>query len=108
MLQGDLEQLVLVPDPGAVAQQCSATRLPCFDPFVEKKNERQPLKLTRNDKKHDENRQLRTPIDNKMEVINKSVKKQTVYSESVAHESKPPLTKRGKRVKENGLAAGRE
>lgn len=107
-MQGDLEQLVLVPDPSAVAQQCSTTRLPCFDPFVEKKNEPQPVKLIINDNKGDENRVLRVPVDKKMEMVNKSVKKKRVYeSPTITHEKKPQLSKKEKRFKENGLTIGR-
>jgi hypothetical protein len=32
--QGDLEQLVIVPNPTAVGQQCSATRIPLLDPAL--------------------------------------------------------------------------
>lgn len=34
MLQGDLEQLAIVPNPSAVSQQCSATRVPLLDPAL--------------------------------------------------------------------------
>ena len=34
MLQGDLEQLAIVPNPSAVSQQCSATRIPLLDPAL--------------------------------------------------------------------------
>jgi hypothetical protein len=33
-LQGDLEQLAIVPNPSAVSQQCSATRIPLLDPAL--------------------------------------------------------------------------
>ena len=33
-LQGDLEQLAIVPNPSAVSQQCSATRVPLLDPAL--------------------------------------------------------------------------
>ena len=33
-LQGDLEQLAIVPTPSAVSQQCSATRIPLLDPAL--------------------------------------------------------------------------
>jgi hypothetical protein len=33
-LQGDLEQLTIVPNPSAVGQQCSATRIPLLDPAL--------------------------------------------------------------------------
>jgi hypothetical protein len=32
--QGDLEQLTIVPNPSAVGQQCSATRIPLVDPAL--------------------------------------------------------------------------
>jgi hypothetical protein len=34
LLQGDLEQLTIVPSPSAVSQQCSATRIPLLDPAL--------------------------------------------------------------------------
>jgi len=34
LLQGDLEQLAIVPNPSAVSQQCSATRIPLLDPAL--------------------------------------------------------------------------
>lgn len=36
MFQGELEQLVIVPNPSAVAQQCSSSRIPIYDPLLEK------------------------------------------------------------------------
>ncbi|KAL0269176.1 UNVERIFIED_CONTAM: hypothetical protein PYX00_006988 [Menopon gallinae] len=35
LFQGELEQLVIVPNPSAVAQQCSSSRIPLYDPMVE-------------------------------------------------------------------------
>ncbi|XP_075221445.1 uncharacterized protein LOC142324503 isoform X2 [Lycorma delicatula] len=35
LFSGDLEQLVIVPDPTAVAQQCSGTKEPSLDPLLE-------------------------------------------------------------------------
>lgn len=34
LTQGDLEQLTIVPNPSAVSQQCSATRIPLLDPSL--------------------------------------------------------------------------
>lgn len=36
LFQGELEQLVIVPNPSAVAQQCSSSRIPIYDPLLEK------------------------------------------------------------------------
>ncbi|XP_039281634.1 uncharacterized protein LOC111058896 [Nilaparvata lugens] len=47
LFSGDLEQLVIVPDPGAVSQQCSATRQPSLDPLLEATRPRRPSAFVR-------------------------------------------------------------
>lgn len=53
VLQGELEQLMIVPNPGAVAQQCSSTKIPIYDPTIPNEFPTAPTRRTVR-KKNDE------------------------------------------------------
>ncbi|KAK6638955.1 hypothetical protein RUM43_007225 [Polyplax serrata] len=53
LFQGELEQLMIVPNPGAVAQQCSSTKIPIYDPTIPNEFPTAPTRRTVR-KKNDE------------------------------------------------------
>lgn len=89
LFQGELEQLVIIPNPGAVAQQCSSTKIPIFDPTfsdsVESPNPRRPKERDedgRNRRKNNVDNNIE-PYDYEMEVSdeNDETQKKTIKYE---------------------------